>query len=1486
MLIGRYECEPGICVPGECDPYECDAIRRKRLKKHSQSSATPFIHSQSIHSYGSTNITKNVKTQSIVGKNIKNVKKPVLIKTNNDRAKKQLVRIGSNFSVNIEFYKNNMPKHEDLASQPVLRKPWHNRTKAKGSKIKKNISVHSRHSQAMLSRKDDHCVSINNIKRCFCTLQFHNKSKETTSAKITKAKIKSEMTENSKLSPMTLFPYKCEPNICILNKCDPKQCDKIIQTRRERYQYKIPMQAKLLPYECEPLTCVPGQCNPIECLERIKKRQNESKNFGTTIDAHNRYTASTMTKVNIKPKNKSNQSKVSNRMTIQKIPTDKLYAPNFHKQAVKIGSTFSFDIEFYKDNISGSKSYGKRNNNATLQTVSKSPKIKKKSQHTSLLFINSKIQVPHVEQKEKKPVVRPFLKKCFCIFKLHKIPVDRFKLPSQDHKKSPVETKIQRKPTKSNATPCSLISPYACDKRIKIKKKSRNISSQVVRQSSDKYTGIKAEKNKRKNQKNYINKLNDFLNQDDIEDRKRIVEVPRFANVFDKHAVKIGSNFSFHIEFYKHTIPQPRKITFSNDHKNSDHVKKKSTSIKPFYLNNRSSQAKIVRSKDKGLETENILKRCFCTLKLQNTNSRPLKTNIKNWGGTPYYPQLVEVRRVSIPQKPKIVSQQTYYPVKAKATQSKNKYKNERISTQCLCSFCQHCGDNNLKMHTIYPYVPKKFNKISSKTLISMQNIPINPHHKSIVRCKRLTKKKSQRIINLTTGSNHEFPGKPVTSKIKKILYQCVSLLTPNKDDASYNWKSVQQYNSYNEKSNIEHDKKYLDPIKVPKSDIHSREKYAKKKISKKSKSLKLNRKNNNTICPKKSPYFLTSNKILEQVGDYDPNLTLKLKKKKYLEQIPKKVSKHILTNNSQGEHAYYKCNSSVECNKKNLDIIKFPKSSIPATEKYEKTNNIPKNTMCEKECPYFLVRQEGDYDPKSSLKAKNKRNLQQTTLKLSKHIPKKRNKDEKKHDVYCKCSKIHKNTLCSHCQNKMQQEINQNKLLSPQLKVHFLDPLIISQTNVGDKNKKIKTQMKSNKNRPKKIIENLDCCRSCGRIINAEEIQKAAGDYYGINKKRRDILKFNKNTKPLFEIQLDSDDYDILNKDEIIGNVTDLGDHRIKDQSKYKAHTKSEQNKYASIFKVNQKRQKLNPCICGSMICAKENKKISNKSSMSGQRKKRPWKKCVCGSPVCDRESATMKTISPKKMSCICQKEKMKITKEKEKQKSKLHAVRIKQHRKEDQIRRRKRQKADKEMAKRINKNANDVILLAESAIDIGKLGITACMDILRALARISSDPKHAYRNLKAMKADPKLIGRNLKIAFDDSGVAGTVKRIRLRCLALRGVKKIKTTLESYPLTNYLLHIAAKDPKKRMFKKKRSPRPRERLDFGCSLYMASLRKRPFLSVYHRVPWFYPHFLSLVNVYKQFRDILLFLLAVVVWSPCILCMEACRAVMCCFFCTR
>lgn len=177
---------------------------------------------------------------------------------------------------------------------------------------------------------------------------------------------------------------------------------------------------------------------------------------------------------------------------------------------------------------------------------------------------------------------------------------------------------------------------------------------------------------------------------------------------------------------------------------------------------------------------------------------------------------------------------------------------------------------------------------------------------------------------------------------------------------------------------------------------------------------------------------------------------------------------------------------------------------------------------------------------------------------------------------------------------------------------------------------------------------------------------------------------------------------------------------------------------------------------------------------------------------------------------------------------------------------------------------------------------------DIARSTYRAMIDPHYSCKRVKETVKKPSRIWPLVKTAVVNSGAPATFKRIILRCKNMSSIKKIKARLVKNRCTNYLLHIADRDPRKRLKMKKtheRLKRQRVPLDFQCSLYMASLRKKPFLKVYFKCPWFYPHFLNLLAVLRQLSDMFLFILAAIVWSPCILGMELCRAMMCCFLCT-
>ncbi|XP_031769477.2 uncharacterized protein LOC116413591 [Galleria mellonella] len=335
-----------------------------------------------------------------------------------------------------------------------------------------------------------------------------------------------------------------------------------------------------------------------------------------------------------------------------------------------------------------------------------------------------------------------------------------------------------------------------------------------------------------------------------------------------------------------------------------------------------------------------------------------------------------------------------------------------------------------------------------------------------------------------------------------------------------------------------------------------------------------------------------------------------------------------------------------------------------------------------------------------------------------------------------------------------------------------------------------------------------------------------------------------------------------------------------------------SVERKINLIQKSKSPKKIVKSCVCGNPICKKESIK---KLVKLRPKLKKVTKPCICGSPMCSYDTRKMQskplsTVEKKNMKKTYKKKK-KNKKEKlmEKLKNKEAQLRNEQYKREDEIRRKERKKRDKYMDAQIKKykNTSDILLAAESILDIGRLGMSAGMNIIRCASRAVVNPKRTSEILKSSARDPSRILVNIKNALSDSGTASTWKRICARLRAMSHITAARNKLEQYAFTHFLLHAADKNPKRRLKhkNKRQEKKSKEPIDFACSLFMASLRKKPCLAVYYICPWFYPHCINFLTFWKQFMNIMLFLLAVTVWSPCILAMELCRAMMCCTFCT-
>ncbi|CAH1644510.1 unnamed protein product [Spodoptera littoralis] len=336
----------------------------------------------------------------------------------------------------------------------------------------------------------------------------------------------------------------------------------------------------------------------------------------------------------------------------------------------------------------------------------------------------------------------------------------------------------------------------------------------------------------------------------------------------------------------------------------------------------------------------------------------------------------------------------------------------------------------------------------------------------------------------------------------------------------------------------------------------------------------------------------------------------------------------------------------------------------------------------------------------------------------------------------------------------------------------------------------------------------------------------------------------------------------------------------------RYKQQAQKGKKKKAAV-----KTRHLKPCTCGSDVCLKDWTKLRDEQADMARVKDIP--PCVCGSDVCKNEFEKMPKKRLEAARLQRQKEINEINRKKYQQARKR---RLKQYRSQDLKRIRRREAADRRQMNKIKKikGASPVVMAVESIRDLGAYGFRCLGGSIRSFSRVVRRPKDAVYNLqdtvRTIKRRPDTVVKKIKQNYKDSGLKSTLARIKERAVRTTIGNRIKTRMESNAITNYLVHITDPDPKARMQMLKRKKRRRRRrhtepVDFECSLYMNTLRKRPFLRVYYMCPWFYPHCVNLFGLWKQLANVLMFLMAVCVWSPCILCFELCRAMACCCMCT-
>lgn len=1492
-ILLPYECEPNVCIPYQCNPHKCEKLIKLRHKKQGNrelgiSTGTPK--KISVKSLATTNKPKN-KKQAIMSKD----KQPRVKQNSHKYAgikkvshSKQSVRIGSTFHFNVEFFKDN--NHNDFylhkhSPKNIDEKNYH-QIKRK-TKIKRTNTINQ--------------TKIGGIEIGTSQTQFDNQTMRTQSTM-------TSVLKNRCFCTLSLKKSTAKP---------PETLHASVNTETKDIKRSTHPMLNLLPYECEPNKCIPGECNPILCLERINQRHKTS---ATATEDHQKINVATKM-IKVKDNNKKAQierlsQSYSNKKHVPKTGNKKV------RQAVRIGSNFSFDMEFFKENYPEFiNTIQKQQNTDKKPIINKNQKDKHrlKNQVVHSDLNKKELSTRGLQSMSTKKVAHgtgPFLKRCFCTLTLQKNKVNKHPKTVSEPKvkqrkistetKSTMTNKIRLKSLNLSPYECvpfycalgecdpneceteiktnDLITkkyifktnhlspfecepgtcvpgkcdPYECENIIKIRDTENKTQNTRAHSWSQKGVGIKQENIKSRKTQACL-KINDTKIYEPNIYKPEIVEVPRFNNIFKNKTVRIGSNISFNIEIYKENLPQRSSVEpsylkrskmkkqkinkynlLSYDKKNkikgSINLHDRDLNTGKTDLRSCESECDIIKTGNKSTESENILKRCFCTLTLQNKPTSR-NHNRRKLEKIPY-PQKFEIRRVAVEDNPNMLSKGTHMEVKSVSTKRDKKY--FKNSHSIISTGLNH---ETIELKTILPYKPDKFNNSVSKTILPL-NMTCGKSREVAKNCgKKLSRKTSKRSLNTCHSLMQEnHAPNSLFHGIKNFITYCAHIFYLNSNSQNYS-ANVKKYNR------VMLSDKFI-PNSKPKK------------------------------CQSTCPYYTKNAKSSLIQDESNPRCN----KKKFMKHATLQME---LNQKQEVKNFNENIHSPCNCSKKFLSKQYSVKSKSLGTESWSKQQAMTK--------------------------LKSKKNQ----TKIKKHIIKPRLLNLKSNPTQEIVRAIKTEDILSPCL-KVKKGGYVKKERSTPLKVRFLNSTV------------------------------SNYCHPCkGKYFNKEEFHKAAGDQLfnrkGLTRAERTGIDLaSQATQPLFDMRLDSGTYDILNRDQVFRNVKKLNTKYHKKppiEIELDARKLEIVNKDLVIEKVINERRKKNKinekkkglkdfiidsimelagksddkvcpchrcvcatrnvigdkvhkrkgktCICGSSVCSERADRMKKPVT-----KRQKWKPCSCGSPVCGSESAKIKALTAKvENKCLCRKE-MKKRKEKlkalkVKKEAKERAKRLKDYKKQDKIRRTKRLKKQRQLERKIDKKAPDTILHTENVLDVGKIGVTLASDAVRQAYRIARDPKHAYESLKTLKENPELILPCLEAAYKDSGISGTLRRIRLRCFATRGMTKLRRALETNPVSRYLLYMGSTDPKKRLLKKKKKvqKRERERSDFACSLYMASLRKRPHLSVYDRCPWFYPHFLRIVQVWKQFTDVCLYLVAAVVWSPCILCMELCRACMCCFLCT-
>ncbi|KAG6463732.1 hypothetical protein O3G_MSEX014048 [Manduca sexta] len=303
----------------------------------------------------------------------------------------------------------------------------------------------------------------------------------------------------------------------------------------------------------------------------------------------------------------------------------------------------------------------------------------------------------------------------------------------------------------------------------------------------------------------------------------------------------------------------------------------------------------------------------------------------------------------------------------------------------------------------------------------------------------------------------------------------------------------------------------------------------------------------------------------------------------------------------------------------------------------------------------------------------------------------------------------------------------------------------------------------------------------------------------------------------------------------------------------------------------------------------------------------------CECGIDK-EKDKLKKKKISKKQdsLSRSDRIKKMKNKRRKETQKSKSRTHDTIQRRKEylkeqEQFRKelKKKEKAEKKNKEKLLKieraeleaiskgrEAEDTSCFVDFCLGILKLIVFIVKGVITILFKVILDPKESYTYVRLKLLDPVgTFERIMKYITD----AWRIKKLQM-LKSISGSDKMTILTDTLQDTAIFQAFAekGKTPKeKRMIAQKNKQRKIRMEQRNTQAFRSckhnllhTLRKTPCLWVYHICPFFYPQCLGILALMKQLTEILLFMLAFIVWTPCIACCETCRAFCCCVLCTN